>query len=147
MKRPSELKILTVDDDEEIRSTLSMLLECEGFQTVHAKNGRVALDYLLATSDKELPDLILLDYMMPVMSGDDFCRSIAGEKRLSRIPLVMMTAGGNLVKLMDQVDHKADGYLSKPMDIYSLLSMIEYILKPHTQFAGGMPPMESGLAH
>lgn len=145
MKGPGELKILTVDDDEEIRSTLSMLLECEGFQTVHAKNGRVALDYLLSTSERELPDLILLDYMMPVMSGDDFCKMIAVDKRLKHIPVVMMTAGGNLVKLMDQVEKKADGYLSKPMDIYSVLSMIEYFLKPHTSFQGGLSP--SGLAH
>lgn len=146
MKNPSEIKILTVDDDEEIRSTLSVLLECEGFQSVHAKNGRVALDYLLATPDKELPHLILLDYMMPVMSGDDFCRSIALNKRLSQIPVVMMTASGNLVKLMDAVDKKADGYLSKPMDIYSLLSMIEYFLKPHAKFNGPSFP-DAHLSH
>lgn len=145
MKGPTEFKILTVDDDEEIRSTISMLLECEGFQTVHAKNGRVAMDYLLASPEKELPDLILLDYMMPVMSGDDFCKMIAEDKKLSQIPVVMMTAGGNLVKLMDSVDKKADAYLSKPMDIYSVLSMIEYFLKPHTLFQGGVSP--SGLAH
>lgn len=145
MKGPSDFKILTVDDDEEIRSTISMLLECEGFQTVHAKNGRVAMDYLLASPEKELPDLILLDYMMPVMSGDDFCKMIAEDKKLSQIPVVMMTAGGNLVKLMDSVDKKADAYLSKPMDIYSVLSMIEYFLKPHTHFQGGASP--SGLAH
>lgn len=145
MKSPADLKILTVDDDEEIRSTLSMLLECEGFQTVHAKNGRVAMDYLLSTSERELPDLILLDYMMPVMSGDDFCKMISEEKRLKHIPVVMMTASGNLVKLMDQVEKKADGYLSKPMDIYSVLSMIEYFLKPHSDFQGGVSP--SGLAH
>jgi CheY-like chemotaxis protein len=145
MKGPADLKILTVDDDEEIRSTLSMLLECEGFQTVHAKNGRVAMDYLLRTSERELPDLILLDYMMPVMSGDDFCKMIAVEKKLKHIPVVMMTASGNLVKLMDQVEKKADGYLSKPMDIYSVLSMIEYFLKPHSHFQSGVSP--SGLAH
>lgn len=140
MKSPGDFKILTVDDDEEIRSTLSVLLEVEGFQSVHAKNGRVALDYLMATPDKDLPDLILLDYMMPVMSGDEFCRSIALDKRLSSIPVVMMTAGGNLVKLMDSVDKKAEGYLSKPMDIYSLLSMIEYFLKPHAHTRNPMPP-------
>lgn len=145
MKNPSEWKILTVDDDEDVRSTIGMLLEYEGFQTVHAKNGRVAMDYLMSTSNKELPDLILLDYMMPVMGGDDFCLNIAMDKRLAHIPVVMMTAGGSLVRLMDQVGKKVDGYLSKPMDIYSLLSMIEYLLKPHVHFQGGVAP--SGLAH
>lgn len=131
MKIPGEFKIMTVDDDEEIRSSLSLLLETEGFQTIHAKNGRVALDYLLATSDDQLPDLILLDFMMPVMSGDAFCKTMDTYERLSKIPVVMMTAGGNLIKLMDSVDKEADGYLSKPMDIQSVLSMIEYFLKPH----------------
>lgn len=145
MKNPSDLKILTVDDDEAVRSTIGLLLEGEGFQTVHAKNGRVAMEYLKATTDKGLPDLILLDYMMPVMSGDDLCYGLSLDKRLSQIPVVMMTASGNLVKLMDQVGKNADGYLSKPMDIYSLLSMIEYLLKPHSHIYGGVAPL--GLAH
>lgn len=131
MKAPGEFRIMTVDDDEEIRSSLSLLLETEGFHTIHAKNGRVALDYLLACSDDQLPDLILLDFMMPVMNGDAFCKTISNYPRLSKIPVVMMTAGGNLIKLMDSVDKEADGYLSKPMDIHSLLNMIEYFLKPH----------------
>ncbi len=130
MKQPGDFKIMTVDDDEEIRSSLSLLLENEGFETIHAKNGRVALDYLLATSDEKLPDLILLDYMMPVMSGDAFCNMMAQHPRLASIPVVMMTAGGNLIKLMDTVDQSAVGYLSKPMDIHSVLSMIEHFLKP-----------------
>lgn len=131
MENPGDFKIMTVDDDEEIRSSLSLLLETEGFQTIHAKNGRVALDYLLATSNDKLPHLILLDYMMPVMSGDAFCTTIREHKRFSHIPVVMMTAGGNLIKLMDCVDTSAVGYLSKPMDIHSVLSMIEHFLKPH----------------
>lgn len=135
MKAPAEFKIMTVDDDEEIRSSLSLLLETEGFATIHAKNGRVALDYLLACTDEQLPDLILLDYMMPVMSGDAFCKTMGTYPRLAKIPVVMMTAGGNLIKLMDSVDNEADGYLSKPMDLNSLLNMIEYFLKPQISHA------------
>jgi CheY-like chemotaxis protein len=145
LRNPSDFKILTVDDDEAVRSTIGMLLECEGFQTVHAKNGRVAIDYLKATTDKALPDLILLDYMMPVMGGDDFCHHISNDKRLSNIPVVMMTVGGNLVKLMGVEGRKVDGYLSKPMDLYSLLSIIEYLLRPHGIVHGGVAP--AGLAH
>lgn len=130
MKKPSDFKIMTVDDDEEIRSSLSLLLEDEGFQTIHAKNGRVALDYLLATPDERLPDLILLDYMMPIMGGDDFCKSKAAVPRLAHIPVVMMTASGNLVKLMDKVEREAEGYISKPMDINSVIGMVEFFLKP-----------------
>lgn len=126
-----DFKILTVDDDEQLRSTISLFLENEGFQTVHAKNGRVALDYLLAISHDKLPDLILLDFMMPIMRGDEFCKSLIKYEHLRHIPVVMMTAGGNLVNLMDHVENEAHAYLSKPMELTSLLSMIEHFLRPH----------------
>lgn len=126
MKKPGEFKILTVDDDEEIRCALSELLSTEGFQTIHAKNGRVALDYLLATNPESLPDLILLDFMMPVMDGNTFCRNLHSNQRLSHIPVVVMSAGGNMVQLMDQIDLEADAYLSKPMDIDSILNLVEF---------------------
>lgn len=122
-------KILTVDDDEDIRSTISERLEMEGFNTVWAKNGRVALDYMSSTRDEELPDLILLDFMMPVMNGQEFCREKSRNNRLSHIPVVMMTANGNLINVMDKIDSSADGYMSKPMDDETILNMVNSILK------------------
>jgi CheY-like chemotaxis protein len=128
-------KILTVDDDEDTRHTLALVLESEGFETVHAKNGRVALDYLQALSDELLPDLILLDYMMPVMNGVEFCQKKATNERLASIPVVMMTASGNLIKLMDRVDEEAEGYLTKPMDINSIINTIEHVIQPRQRTA------------
>jgi DNA-binding response OmpR family regulator len=122
-------KILTVDDDEDIRSTISDRLELEGFETVWAKNGRVALEYMKATADKDLPDLILLDYMMPIMNGKEFCLEKARIARLSHIPVVMMTAGGNLVNVMDKIDSKANGYMSKPMDDTTIVNMVRHFLE------------------
>lgn len=133
-------KILTIDDDEDIRSSISDRLEMEGFQTVWAKNGRVALDYLNATIDIELPDLILLDFMMPIMNGQEFCREKSKIKRLSHIPVVMMTAGGNLVNVMDKIDQNAEAYMSKPLDDYTIISLVQQILE-------GMPQGPSELAH
>lgn len=132
-------KILTIDDDEDIRSSISDRLELEGFQTVWAKNGRVALDYLNATIDAELPDLILLDYMMPIMNGQEFCREKSKIKRLSQIPVVMMTAGGNLVNVMDKIDQNAEAYMSKPLDDYTIISLVQHFLQ-------GMPEGSSELA-
>jgi DNA-binding response OmpR family regulator len=122
-------KILTVDDDEDIRSSISERLELEGFETVWAKNGRVALEYMRATADQDLPDLILLDYMMPVMNGKDFCLEKAQLSRLSHIPVVMMTAGGNLVNVMDKIDVNANGYISKPMDDTTIVNMVRHFLE------------------
>ena len=126
-------KILTVDDDEDIRSSISERLEMEGYETVWAKNGRVALDYLKATGDQDLPDLILLDFMMPIMNGQEFCKEKAKLPRLSHIPVVMMTASGNLVNVMDKIDSSANGYMSKPMDDETIVNMV-------THFIDGLPP-------
>ena len=119
-------KILTVDDDENIRSVLVDMLELEGFETVWAKNGRVALDYLQNVSEDELPDLVLLDYQMPVMNGRDFCAEKSKIARISRIPVVVMTASGNLINVMDNCH--TEGYMSKPMDIHTVVEMVKSIL-------------------
>lgn len=121
-------KILTVDDDEDLRSTISDRLELEGFETVWAKNGRVALEYMNATIDSELPDLILLDFMMPIMNGQEFCKEKAKIERLRHIPVVMMTASGNLVNVMDKIDSNANAYMSKPMDDSTIVNMVRHFL-------------------
>lgn len=133
-------KILTIDDDEDIRSSICERLELEGFQTVWAKNGRVALDYMNARTDAELPDLILLDFMMPIMNGQEFCIEKSKIPRLAHIPVVMMTAGGNLVNVMDKIDQEADGYMSKPMDDETMVKMVKY-------FLDSMPASPPLLAH
>lgn len=120
-------KILTVDDDESIRQTVSQMLEMEGFEAVWAKNGQVALDYLARIPDSELPDLVLLDYMMPVMNGKEFYLAKVKNPRLSKIPVVMMTANGNLVNVMDNVE-SAGGYMSKPMDYETVVKMVKHFL-------------------
>lgn len=121
-------KILTVDDDEDIRNAVNSMLELEGFDTVWAKNGQVALEYLKRVSDAELPDLVLLDYMMPVMNGQVFHQEMIKDLRLKKIPVVMMTANGNLVNVMDNID--AGGFLSKPMDYDTVVKMVKHFLFP-----------------
>lgn len=120
-------KILTVDDDESIRNAVTEMLEFEGFETVWAKNGLVALDYLKRIPDSELPDLVLLDYMMPVMNGKQFFLEKKNDPRLTCIPVVMMTANGNLVNVMDNVE--TTGYMSKPMDYDTVVKMVKHFLE------------------
>jgi DNA-binding response OmpR family regulator len=122
-------KILTVDDDEAIRHSLAAMLEEEGFEAIWAKNGLVALDYLRAVPDPELPDLVLLDFMMPVMNGQDFCSEKRKDPRLSGIPVVMMTAGGSLVDVMDSCELGARGFMSKPMDLDTVIKMVQHFLR------------------
>jgi two-component system, OmpR family, alkaline phosphatase synthesis response regulator PhoP len=133
------MKILTIDDDADIRNAISERLELEGFEALWAKNGQVALDYLSAITDEHLPDLILLDYMMPIMNGLEFCQAKSKIKRVSHIPVIIMTAGGNIINLMDKIDEVADGYISKPMDDESMMNLVKHfsknnITKVHSSF-------------
>ncbi len=126
-------KILTVDDDEDIRMAVSSMLEMEGFESVWAKNGQVALEYLKRVPDSELPDLVLLDFMMPIMNGQDFFKAMHNDQRLKKIPVVMMTANGNLVNVMDRIE--AGGFMSKPMDYETVVKMVKHFLYPDSSQA------------
>jgi DNA-binding NtrC family response regulator len=134
-------KILTIDDDEDIRSSISERLELEGFETVWAKNGRVALEYLKATNDTDLPDLILLDYNMPIMNGQEFYREKMKIIRLQHIPVVMMTAGGNLVNLMDKIETQSMGFMSKPMDDDTIMNMVQHYLDHLSESSAELPEL------
>ena len=116
-------KILTIDDDEDIRTTLCDLLKLEGYETVWAKNGLVALDYLRSVSESELPDLVLLDHEMPVMNGESFLQEKKKDPKLAKIPVVMMTAGRNLMNALERVQPGA--FMTKPMDFDTVVQMVK----------------------
>jgi CheY-like chemotaxis protein len=106
--------ILLVEDDQDIRESVSELLELEGYTTVSTINGRDALEQL---HRMEKPCLILLDVMMPVMDGHAFMKKIQEEQPLAGIPVVVMSAS-------HKPPEGAKGYLSKPLDIDELLGWV-----------------------
>ncbi len=87
-------RVLIVEDDADIRASVSELLETEGYEVVGAVNGREALAQLRASA--ELPGVILLDLMMPDMDGYQFREQQLADDRLKDIPVVLMSAGGEL---------------------------------------------------
>jgi CheY-like chemotaxis protein len=110
--------ILIVEDDPDTREMLGRFLELEGFDVRTAANGRLALQSLRANHE---PCVILLDLMMPVMNGWQFREAQAKDPALSRIPVVVVTAAG----ARDDIPAiKADGWLSKPVDLDRLLATI-----------------------
>lgn len=115
-----ERPILVVEDDEDIRETLQLLLELEGYAVVTAEHGRAALELLMSTHP--LPKLIILDMMMPEMDGGTFLRVLHAEHRdtLARIPVIIATAGGSRASSLPPVG----AWLTKPVDIDVLLSEV-----------------------
>lgn len=115
-------QILIVEDAVDIQVLLTNLLEMEGYDVKTADNGQEAIDLL--KSSTELPGLILLDLMMPVMDGYVFRREQEKDPRLSAIPVVVMTADGDYQSKSARIGAK--GYLKKPFTkVEDILSKIE----------------------
>jgi CheY-like chemotaxis protein len=111
--------ILIVDDDRDLRFTVAQLLEDEGYRVRQAENGRQALE---ALRQAPLPDLVLLDLMMPVMSGREFRAAQLREPELAGVPVALMTAGRIDASLGAMAPAAV---IRKPVAIEELLSIIE----------------------
>lgn len=118
---PGSKRVLIVEDAVDLRSLLQQLFEMEGYSVSQAANGREALAVLGETA--ELPQLILLDLMMPVMDGFEFRRAQAADPRFAGIPVVIMTADGDT--RAKQVRAGAVDSLRKPVEIDQLLDVVD----------------------
>lgn len=112
--------MLIVEDEPDIRGLVAEALELEGYAVVQAANGQEGIDALKAL---DIPDLILLDLMMPVKDGYDFRIEQAREPRWRNIPVVVMTADSNAIQRMRQVGGRDN--LRKPVDLDDLLAIVE----------------------
>jgi len=116
-------RILIVDDEPEMVRGLEDNLRFEGYQTVAAPDGRRGLALALS----EAPDLILLDVMMPGMSGWDLCREL--RQRGLDIPVIMLTARGEEVDRVLGLELGADDYVTKPFSLRELMARIRAVLR------------------
>ena len=116
-------RILIVDDEPEIVRGLEDNLRFEGYQTAAATNGETAL--ALALSDA--PDLILLDIMMPRMSGWDVCRALRNKG--IEVPVIMLTARGEEIDRVRGLELGADDYITKPFSLRELLARVRAVLR------------------
>src|SRR3989338_7231496 len=123
---PKEIKekILTVDDAPDILDVLKLTLG-EQYEVIQANNGKEGLQ--LVQSKK--PDLIICDYMMPVMNGREFCKTLKKDILLRHIPLIMLTGKGEAKDVVSGIEAGADDYLVKPFDPDTLLARIKMILR------------------
>jgi DNA-binding response OmpR family regulator len=118
--------ILVVDDETTLRETLVDALEAEGFRVVAAADGREAL----ALFRSERPDLILLDLMLPELSGVEVCRIIRAE---SSVPIVMLTAKDSELDKVVGLELGADDYVTKPFSLRELSARIRALFRRSDQ--------------
>ena len=116
-------KILVAEDDPAILTGLSDLLELEGYHVIKAANGAAALEFYRSDS----PDLVLLDVMMPLMSGYDVCRAI--RRADESTPVLMLTAKGEEVDKVVGLELGADDYIVKPFGVAELAARVRSALR------------------
>lgn len=112
--------LMIVEDSDDLRDLLTELFRAEGFLVQVAGNGQEALDQLQNMTD--LPNLILLDLMMPVMDGFEFRQKQVADPRIRKIPVVVMSADGDVQDKKFRM--KARDYLKKPVDVEYLLMTV-----------------------
>jgi two-component system alkaline phosphatase synthesis response regulator PhoP len=122
-------KILIVEDEPGMVAGLRDNFEFEGYQVLSAMDGVAGLERALA----DTPDLVILDVMMPRMSGLDVCKQL--KSRLPAIPIIMLTARGQEVDKVVGLELGADDYVTKPFSIRELLARVKAVLRR----AGSLP--------
>ena len=118
-------KILIVDDEKDIVDLISYNLEKEGFTIIKAYDGEKALDLI----QKDSPDLVVLDLMLPGIRGLDVCRLIRQDKKTERLPIIMLTARSDDLDKILGLEMGADDYITKPFNVKELIARIRAVLR------------------
>ncbi len=129
---PSQKSVLVVDDDYRILRMMEDIMESEGHRVIGASDGWSALDLF----NKEHPDLVLLDIMMPGLDGYEVCRRI---RSFSRVPIIMVTARGNKEENIQGLDAGADDYVTKPFSFDELAARVRAVLRRSVSWDNQQP--------
>jgi phosphate regulon transcriptional regulator PhoB len=121
----SKRRILIVDDEKNIVTALRYNLEREGYEALVASDGARAL----VSARKEMPDLILLDWMLPELDGLEVCRRLRQDERTRRIPVILLTVKSEETDKILGLEIGADDYVTKPFSQRELLARIKAVLR------------------
>ena len=117
--------VLIVDDEPAGRQTLEAVLEGEGYRLEMAENGYEALEKARTL----LPDVILLDVMMPGITGYEVCKRIREDDKLAEIPIIILTALDDRNSMLKALEAGADDFISKPFDRHELRARLVGIMR------------------
>ncbi|HEX2622146.1 MAG TPA: response regulator transcription factor [Phototrophicaceae bacterium] len=117
--------ILAVDDDPEVLGTLGRFLRRESFEFKLASSGPEALEYL----QSNIPDLIMLDVIMPGMDGIAVCSRIRANGQFTTVPILFLTAKGSTDDVVEGLDAGADDYIIKPFEVSELRARVQALLR------------------
>ena len=117
--------VLVVEDERDLTTLMRYNLEKEGYRVLEARDGEEALMIL----NEENPDLVLLDWMLPQVSGIEVCRRIRSRADTRNLPIIMVTARGEEADRIRGLDTGADDYISKPFTIAELMARIRAVMR------------------
>jgi two-component system phosphate regulon response regulator PhoB len=117
--------VLVVEDEDALATLLQYNLEKEGYQVALAADGEEALMLV----DERLPDLVVLDWMLPKISGIELCRRLRGRSETRNMPIMMLTARGEESDRIRGLDTGADDYVTKPFSMIELAARIRAVLR------------------
>src|SRR6187551_1857175 len=123
--KKKDIKILLVDDEPDILEIVGYNLSNEGYQIVTAENGKEAID----VAKKELPQLIIMDVMMPEMDGIEACENIRKIPELNNVIIAFLTARSEDYSQVAGFDAGADDYIAKPIKPKLLVSKVKALLR------------------
>lgn len=118
-------KILIVDDDYDILDVLRIILEAEGYEVIEGHDGQEALDII----KHKAPDLLITDFKMPKMNGDEVCRIIKEDILAQHMPIIMLTGKGEVTDKVHGIKSGADDYMVKPFEPQELAARVKMILR------------------
>lgn len=116
--------VLVVDDEKMTRDLLRLMLKGTGFKIFEAEDGFVALEQIAA----HMPDIMILDVMMPGLDGLAVCQKIRSEPETADLPVIMLSAKTTPTAIQDGLDAGANRYLTKPVGFKELLNNIQDVL-------------------
>lgn len=133
----SRERILLVDDEEDILNLVKYNLERDGYKVETVTTGEAAV----RAARENVPDLILLDLMLPGMDGFDVCRILKNDKNIMKTPIVMLTAKGEDSDIVAGLELGADDYITKPFSPRVLIARVKAVLRRDSKVKEGKSPL------